>query len=495
MKRTLCLGCLLALPLAARTADAPRPRHVLLIAVDDLRPALGCYGDARARTPHIDALAADGALFRRAYCQQAVSGPTRASLLTGLRPEEVGVTELNTWIREADADVVTLPQAFRQAGYRTQSVGKIFHGTKNSLDRPSWSRPPLLYAYSRNEEYQLPENKTGRKAAAAEFADAPDSLYFDVRIRDEALKQIEELGRSEEPFFLAVGFLKPHLPFCAPRRYWEACAGGDFAIASTDRPRPENAPSIAYHNSEELRGYTDIPDLGPLSPEQEAALRRAYYACVAFTDELIGSLIGRLKQLGLYDDTLIVLWGDHGYHLGEQELWCKSTTYEAACRAPLIVKPAGRPQPRTVDDVVEFLDIFPTMLDLCSIGPCPQQRLSGRTLRPLLEGRRTGRHRYAVSQFQRPYPALTSRKKRRHTGYVIRDERWSYTEWVDLQGRITARELYDLSAESGERCNLAGTGARRSVCRRMARALHRVLNNQQLPETTTDPKTEKSANP
>ena len=332
---------------------------------------LGCYGDRVARTPHIDALAADGAVFRRAYCQQAVSGPTRASLLTGLRPEEVGVTELNTWMRAKVPDVVTLPQAFREAGYETRGVGKIFHGTKSSLDERSWSERPSLYEYSRNEEYQLAVNKTGKKARAVEFADVPDSLYFDVKIRNEALARLEELSRSDEPFFLAVGFLKPHLPFCAPERYRELYAGRDFALADTLRARPENAPEIACHNSEELRGYTDIPDLMPLSAEQEAELRRAYYACVSFTDDNIGAILDRLKELGLYDDTLIVLWGDHGYHLGEQELWCKSTVYEAACRAPLVIKPAGRPRHREVEEVVEFLDVYPTRGPLRRFGAEP----------------------------------------------------------------------------------------------------------------------------
>ena len=476
MKRKYSLLGLLLVPGTGATARSKTcPKHVLLIAVDDMKPALGCYGDLAARTPYIDALAADGVVFRRAYCQQAVSGPTRASLLTGLRPDEVGVTELNTWMRDKNPDVVTLPQAFCEAGYETRGVGKIFHGTKNSLDERSWSKRPSLYEYSRNEEYQLPINKTGKKARAVEFTDAPDSLYFDVKIRQEALAQLEELSRSDKPFFLAVGFLKPHLPFCAPERYRKLHADLDFALADNDRSRLENVPGISYHNSEELRGYTDIPDLGPISPEQEEELRRAYYACVSFTDDNIGALIGRLKELGLYDDTLIVLWGDHGYHLGEQDLWCKSTIYESACRAPLIIKPAGRLQHRETEAVVEFLDIYPTLLDLCGVGD--RYGVSGRSLRPLLEGRSV-RKRYAVSQFQRPYPALTSLRKRRYMGYVIRDERWTYAEWTDRKGCVVASELYDMSSDEFERRNLVGEARCRSVENRMSRVLHRVLERQ-----------------
>lgn len=469
------LGLLLVPGIGVAARNKSCPKNVLLIAVDDMKPVLGCYGDPAARTPHMDALGADGVVFRRAYCQQAVSGPTRASLLTGLRPDEVGVTELNTWMRAKNPDVVTLPQAFREAGYETRSVGKIFHGAKNGLDERSWSERPLLYEYSRNEEYQLPMNKTGKKARAVEFTDAPDSLYFDVRICNEALAQLDELSRSAEPFFLAVGFLKPHLPFCAPERYRRLHAGSDFALAETDRPRPENVPDISYHNSEELRGYTDIPKLGPISPEQEAELRRAYYTCVSFTDDQVGALLNKLKELGIYEDTLIVLWGDHGYHLGEQSLWCKSTVYEAACRAPLIVKPAGPPRHRAPEQVVEFLDIYPTLLDLCGIDD--RYGVSGRSLRPLLEGRNM-RKRYAVSQFQRPYPALTNAGKRRYMGYAIRDDRWTYVEWVDLKGRVAASELYDMSSAEFERRNLAGEPRFRSVEKRMNRALHRVLGGQ-----------------
>lgn len=485
-------GCLCALfPLlglfasAAEPASPVKPVNVLFIAVDDLRPVWGCYGDSLARTPHIDALASQSTLFHRAYCQQAVSGPTRASLLTGLRPEEVGVTELGTYMRALNPDVVTLPQAFREAGYETCSVGKIFHGDKNSLDSLSWSMPPLLYHYSRNEEYQLPINKTGRKARAIEFSEAPDSLYFDVRICDEALDRLKMLSRSSKPFFLAVGFLKPHLPFCAPRRFLDLYEGVDFGLDSCDRAHPSGAPLIARHRNEELRGYTDIPDLGPLSPTQEAELRRAYYACVSFTDDNIGRLLAGLKELGLYDDTLIVLWGDHGYHLGDQELWCKSTTYEAACRAPLLIKEPRQERSRRVDSVVEFLDIYPTMLDLCGIESLAS--LSGRSLRPLLRGE-DGGFRYAVSQFQRPYPALTARAKRRYMGYVIRDGRWSYTEWVDLEGRLVDRELYDLGPERRERCNLAEDSRYNTIERRLAKALHRILDGQRIGGAVVDTK-------
>lgn len=460
---------------SAAGAQEAKHKNVLFIAVDDMKPILGCYGDAVAISPNIDSLAADGHLFRRAYCQQAVSGPTRASLLTGLRPEEVGVTELGTYMRAKNPDVVTLPQAFREAGYETRGVGKIFHGSQNSLDKRSWSRRPMLYNYSRTDEYQLDINKTGKKARATEFTDAPDSLYFDVRVRNEALSQLDELSRSQQPFFLAVGFLKPHLPFCAPQKYLDLYADADMAVPEADRGRPVDVPMIAYHNSEELRGYTDIPDLGPLSPEQEAELRRAYYACVSFTDANIGAVIDRLKQLGLYDNTVIVLWGDHGYHLGEQDLWCKSTTYEAACNAPLIIKEAAQQKGRNMDEVVEFLDIYPTMLDMCSIDT--SHEVSGQSLLPLMKGKRV-RPRYAVSQFQRPYPALTNLKNREYMGYVIRDARWAYTEWVDLDGELIARELYDMSGSRFENKNLSGLRSSKSTEKRMSKALHKILNGQ-----------------
>lgn len=425
-----------------------KPENVLFIMVDDLRPSLGCYGDSIAVTPHIDELASVSTVYSRAYCQQALSGPTRASLMTGLRPSETGVTELNTWMRKRNPDIVTLPQAFKSAGYETVSVGKTFHGAKNTLDTLSWSRTPLLYRYTKNDEYLLQENKTDKKAAAFEFTELPEEGYLDVRIREEAVRQMRDLAESGKPFFLAVGFLKPHLPFCAPERFLDLYPDKDsFAV---DTLRIKDAPSLAYHDSDELRGYTDIPSVEPLDMDQNKALKRAYYACVSFADENVGILLRELKELGLYDNTVIVFLGDHGYHTGEQGLWCKSTNYEAACHSPLIIRDPDQDSGRKVSSPVEFVDIFPTVAGLCGIGL--PDGLSGKDLGSL----DPEKNHYAFSQFPRPYDALHKARLRTHMGYAVRDTAWRYVEWYDNSGKLSAAELYHLGESGLETENLSG---------------------------------------
>lgn len=445
--------------------EAAEPKNVLFIMVDDMKPSLGCYGDRLAKTPALDALAKDATLFSHAYCQQALSGPSRASILTGLRPDENGVTELNTWIRKKNPDVVTLPQAFRESGYLTASVGKTFHGTKNTLDSLSWSQEPELYHYTKSDEYMFAENKTGEKAASYEFFEGAEDAYLDINIRNRAVSVLDSLAGSDRPFFLAVGFLKPHLPFCSPQRFLNLYDDVDFS--GIDTMRISGAPELSYHNSNELRGYVDIGD----SQIDNAVLKKAYYACTSFADENIGVLIKELKRLGLYDDTVIVVLGDHGYHTGEQGLWCKSTNYEAACHSPLIIKDAGQKTARKVNDPVEFVDIFPTLADLCCID-APQE-LSGKDIWNLDEGQ----IHYAVSQFPRPYAALHRAKARTHMGYTVRDSRWRYVEWYDNDGNLAETELYDLSQTDFETENLSGLPACSSDESRLKSALAKLPKN------------------
>lgn len=433
--------------LTACSDKAPQPKNVLFIMVDDMRPSLGCYGDPYAKTPALDGLASDASVYTRAYCQQALSGPSRASILTGLRPEENGVTELNTWIRKKNRNVVTLPQAFKAAGYHTASVGKTFHGNKNTLDTLSWSQKPELYHYTKSDEYMFAQNKTGQKSVSYEFSSEPEDWYLDMKIRNRAVQVLDSLACSGEQFFLAVGFLKPHLPFCAPQRFMDMYEDVDFGAIDTSRIH--GAPSLAYHNSNELRGYIDVGD----STIDDAQLKKAYYACTSFADENIGAMIQELKRLGLYDNTVIVVLGDHGYHTGEQGIWCKSTNYEAACHSPLIIKDAYQKKASSVSVPVEFIDIFPTLAQMCGVD-APVE-LSGKNLNDL----DSKKEYYAFSQFPRPYAALHRAKARTHMGYTVRDSRWRYVEWYDNDGNLAETELYDLSQTELETENLSGSPA------------------------------------
>ncbi|MBN2295295.1 MAG: sulfatase [Pirellulales bacterium] len=323
-------------------ASANRP-NVLFLAIDDLRPALGCYGDKTALTPNIDRLASRGMVFNRAYCQQAVCSPSRLSLLSGLRPDTIRVWDLATHFREAVPDAVTLPQHFKNHGYHTLSIGKIFHGGgKPAKDPPSWSAEPQ-YDIVRNAKmrYALPKNLKGKKSkrSAAEAADVPDNAYIDGVVCDASIAALDELQKRDDPFFLAVGFRKPHLPFCAPRKYWDLYDRSKIPLPVTTE-HPRGAPELAVRSWKELEGYTDIPEDGQLSLKKIRELRHGYYACVSYIDAQVGRLLDELDRRKLSKNTVIVLWGDHGYHLGEQGLWTKANNYEWSTRVPLII--AGR---------------------------------------------------------------------------------------------------------------------------------------------------------
>lgn len=431
--------------------EADRPVNVLFFFVDDLRPNLGCYGDKAALTPNIDRLAGSGVLFTHAYCQQAVSNPSRTSLLTGLRPDESGVTDLETHFRDNVPDVVTLPQLFMNNGYLTLGAGKVYHSTPFIVDEPSWTRPVPDYL---PRAYVLPQNLVeNAKMSSFESADVADNAYPDGKTADFAIEYLQEASAENKPFFIAVGFTKPHLPFCAPSKYWELYDSASFEI--NDRDRPEGSPDLAFHNWEELRGYRDIPNSGLISREKEEILWKGYYACISYIDAQVGRVLETLDKLGLRENTVIVLWGDHGYHLGEQDLWCKSTNFELDARVPLIISlPGAKGSGKECNAIVETLDIYPTLAGIC--GLTPQTKLSGVSLKPLLVNPDKKWKNIAFNQFIRPYNALRNGKPT-HMGYSVRTSDWRCTCWWDLKsGEMVEKELYYLKDYSVEKENLAG---------------------------------------
>ena len=445
--------------------DSGKPLNVLFFMADDLRPTLGCYGDPYAVTPHIDRMAARGVVFDRAYCQQAVSNPSRASMLTGLRPDQTGVINLSTHFREKLPEAVTLPQLFRKNGFYTVSTGKIFHPVRRLRDSLSWDAPESVYG---THTYADARNKGGkkRKGRAYERADVPDDIYPDGKIAAEAIAYLEGVAKSGEPFFLAVGFMRPHLPFCAPAKYWDLYAGESFEIRHPERPK--GAARLAFHDNNELRGYAGMPKQGPFPPEERQQLTRGYYASVSYIDAQLGKVMDALVRLGLADNTVVVLWGDHGYHLGEQGLWCKSTNFELDTRVPLIVSvPGGKGG--HCDAVVETVDIYPTLADYCGVEPPGE--LAGVSLRPLLEKRGEYRKQYAFSQFVRPYQAINKRVET-HMGYSVRTPRWRCTYWYDLKtGEVAEKELYRIGKEGIETQNVSGNRRYAAVERMLASLL------------------------
>lgn len=462
---SILLGC----------AGSGQKLNVLFIAVDDLRPTLGCYGDSIAITPHTDHLASQGIVFNHAYCQQAVCNPSRASVMTGLRPDQIGVTNLVSHFRTKFPDIKTLPQIFRNNGYDAVAVGKIFHGAKSTQDEVSWSKPSLLNLSIKQNEYVLPQNKTGKKASSVEFADEPDEKYEDGMIAQRAIDQLKEFKKSGKPFFLGVGFKKPHLPFCAPQKYWDLYKSNQFD-SIPDRQRPVNAPEIAFHNSQELRGYSDIPELGTINPDQEKTLWQAYYACVSFIDAQLGKIIEQLTELGLAENTIVVLWGDHGYHLGEQELWCKSTNFELDTQIPFIFSVPGENvlKGAKLDALVEAVDIYPTLLDLCNLEKPGE--LAGSSLKPLFEDPSAEGKEYAFSQFVRPYSAV-NRKTYSHMGYSVRNRDWRCTVWYKSgTDSVEFRELYNLKEYRIEKKNYSGNLQYAELEAKLTHLLHDYKN-------------------
>jgi arylsulfatase A-like enzyme len=453
-------------------ARAPKARkNVLFLAVDDLRASLGCFEDTYAITPNIDALARRGTLFRRTYCQEAVCNPSRQSLLTGCRPDTIRVWDLKTHFRNTTHGIVTLPEHFRNHGYFAQSFGKIFHGQAPMDDPPSWSVPAQFQFTPKQADYQLAKNHLHRiagKADATEFVDASDDAYPDGEVAAGAVQALQSYAKNHtQPFFLAVGMRKPHLPFTAPLRYWKLF--DNRAVPSIPRfDPPEGAPEIALHNSVELRGYLGIPQQGPLPPDLAQHLRRGYYASMAYTDAQFGRVLAALRETGLDKNTLIVLWVDHGYHLGEHGLWCKTTNYELDTHVPLIViDPSAGHAGAVCDATVELLDIFPTVCDLCDV-PAPHG-LEGHSLRPWIERPSLASARPAFSQFPRPW---FYKGQPDVMGYAVRTDTHRYVEWRDFRtGAVTDRELYDMRSGPIESINLAARITSKPLLDRLSRML------------------------
>ena len=493
----LAFCCPLAV-LAENNAPAGRP-NVLFIIVDDLRPQLGAYGFPEARTPSIDRLAAQGVLFERAYVQWPVCGPSRASLLSGLRPETSGVHYIGQRIQEKAPDAVSLPRHFRRSGYRTLALGKVYHHRDEDPD--AWSEPPWdlpdaavnWQGYASPASYALrhrqwrdalavnPEAQLFQfNAHAIERADLQDAAYRDGQI---ALKAVAALNASAgEPFFLAVGFVKPHLPFAAPKRYWDLHDRAALALPE-DRAPPAGVSELPYLYSE-LRSYYGIPEDLQLSQEAIRELLHGYRAAVSFIDAQVGLLLDALQRLKLADNTIVVLLGDHGFHLGEQGIWGKHSLFERSLHAPLILRAPGRIDPDARFDakagtetmrrktrnpgarihaLVEFVDIYPTLCELAGLEPPP--KLDGRSFAPLLENPAQKWKAAAHSQY-RPF----LEPHRDVTGRSVRTERYRYTEWRKA-GELLHRELYDLSDGGTERTNLAGDASHAGLIAELAARL------------------------
>ena len=455
------------------------PLNILFIGVDDLRPELASYGATYIKSPNIDRIAAEGVLFDRAYAQRAVCMQSRASMLSGLRPESFSNKAI---FRKYVPDVVTLPQHFKNHGYFTQSFGKIFHGEWKTAyvreafqDPVSWSEerwtPGPQYYFSPdgmtvarevfataspgylflNDATRDPQNPDQWKdffvrGLATEAPDVPDSIPGDGQIADAAIERLRELAarRKSTPFFLAVGFMKPHLPFVAPKKYWDMYNPDDIPpVAYPDRP--QGAPGYAVHaGANEVNQYYE-KTTGLVSPERTRHLRHGYAACVSYVDAQIGRLLDELDALGIRDNTIVVLWSDHGFKLGDFGSWGKDTNFELDTRVPLIISASGLPRGEHSEAVVELVDLHPTLSEL-----------AGLPLHPGAEGESfAGNVRNPGTAGQGA--AFSQSKKGDLMGYSVRTVSHRYTEWRDVEhgGKVVARELYAYGKDGMETVNVA----------------------------------------
>jgi arylsulfatase A-like enzyme len=439
-------------------AEPDRP-NVLFIAVDDLRPELGAYGNAQVKSPSIDRLAREGMTFRRAYVQQALCSPSRTSVMTGMRPDTTRVWDLKTDFRTTVPDAVTLPQLFKRHGYFTRAIGKVYHNREGLDDALSWSAPS---SKPKQPTYALPENASapGVEGTAFESADVPDETYTDGQVARLAVQALRDLSAGSAPFFLAVGFTRPHLPFVAPKKYWDLYDPAGIALARNPF-RPRGAPEYAVPPGAELRSYRDIPE-GSIPDDLARRLKHGYYASVSYTDAQIGKLLDELDRLRLRDKTIVVLWGDNGWKLGEHDAWSKHTNTENDVKAPLIVSLPGAQ--RTGDQtyrLVEFVDIYPTLADLAGL-PLPAG-LEGTSFQALLGNPGLPWKSAAFSQHPRRVGG------RSLMGYSMRTTRYRFTVWVDRTDpdRVDAIELYDWSVDRQENDNIANQPAQAATVQRL----------------------------
>lgn len=469
----ICAALAAALPFGSGPSRAAEKPNVLFIAADDLRNDLGCYGDPLVKSPNLDRLAQRGMLFERAYCQQAVCNPSRASLLTGKRPDTLRIWDLPTHFRANAPAAITLPQHFKNQGYFSQNIGKIFHNWIHEIqgDPDSWSVPAAYHfnnhgADKPQVEGKLPPNLA--KDPKCECRDVPDDAYFDGRIASLAVHALRELKEKDQPFFFGLGFWKPHSPFNAPKRYWDLYRREDVPMPM-NRDWPQDAPRIAWHDSREILG----PKTRTLTPEAVREIRHGYLAAISYLDAQVGRVLDELARLDLAENTIVVFWSDHGYHLGEHTLWAKTSNFELDARVPLIIATPEMRKPTRTRALAELLDLYPTLVDLC--GLTMPAGLDGISLLPVLKDPIQSVRPAALTQHPRPaYYDREQSKTPTTMGYSIRTDRYRYTEWRDWKtGELSARELYDHQMDDAETRNVAADPARAADIQACATALER----------------------
>ena len=413
----------------------------MFIAVDDLRPELNFYGAKHIQSPNLDKLASKSLVFDKAYCNIPVCGASRASVLTGMRPTRHRFINYTARADVEVPNVISLPKLLKENGYTTISIGKIYH--KNDDDSLAWDKRWFPKGNIRN--YQLEKNiKENVKAnlaiggvTAFENAMVNDTAYFDGKITQKGIADLQMLKDKNQPFFLALGYMKPHLPFNAPKKYWDLYDESKIELPQSYF-QPTSTPKKAFHKYGELRSYGNIPKKGHLSEDLAKKLIHGYYACVSYVDAQIGLVLDELERTGLAKNTIVVLWGDHGWNLGEHKLWCKHVTFETALRTPLVIKIPGKTKGEKSNSIIEYVDLYPTLCELTGLEI--PNTVEGKSIVPIINGKASNKD-WAVCKFK---DAVT----------LIKGDLF-YTEWTDDAGVAYDRMLFDHKSDPLELDNLA----------------------------------------
>ena len=489
---------------ACENSSAPKAENriqqrpnILFVSIDDLGPNLGIYDNNVIVSPNIDAFAKTGTTFRNTYCQAAVCAPSRASLMTGLRPDSTRVWHLGDKFRKLHPKIVTMPQHFNKNGYHTVCIGKIFHNYMP--DSVSWDEPDLRPAqylkpewlkrdgetfYVNEETQRLQKIKRDKKIAerpnyyadgwnngpAWEMEDVNDTLYFDGAQTELAKRTLTRLSKKNEPFYLALGYFRPHLPFAVPKKYWDYYNRDSIPLASNPFI-PKQSPIMSMNSMYELRGYDGFSNLkhpteNVMNEDTARILKHGYYASVSYVDELFGQVIQHLKELDIYDNTVVILWGDHGWKLGEHNGWCKQSNFNIDIHVPMIIHYPSQPNAGQQSfEITELIDMFPTLCDLAGIDK--PAYLQGSSFVPLVENPKRKWKQAAFSQFHRR-PKVTPDGKR-YMGYSIRTKTHHYVEWyywdnkVGVRGDFVTAELYDITNDPEENENVANSNKYESI--------------------------------
>lgn len=466
---------------SAESKKTAKP-NILFIAVDDLRPELGCYGNTEIKSPNIDKLAGEGLVFNRTYCQQAICMASRASIMSGLRPDTLKIYN-NLSLHENAPGILSLDQHFENNGYEIWAAGKIYHhgidyrtqfgNAHVNVETKQVGRGYLTAeAINTVDEYDAwyRENFNqpgGGRGPAFESADVPDSAYGDGKLTELAIAKLSELKSQDKPFFMAVGYWKPHLPFTAPKKYWDMYDVNEINMAENSY-QAENVSKYFEYNFSELRNYAGIPKGDtPFNDDLKRNLKHGYYACVSFLDAQIGRLMESLKENGLDENTIVIIWGDHGWKLGEHGMWCKHTQYHIDNHVPLLIKVPGQ-TPAKTNALVEFVDIYPSLCELAGLEL--PTHLQGTSFAPLIENPNKAWKKGALSY----WPWGLSTPDKLTLGYTIQTDRYRYTEWInDSTGELMARDLFDHQADPNENFSIANNPENEQLMQELSQMLDR----------------------